>query len=584
MKQDMWTEDGGRTYNIKDTTGVVLNVAASEVGLEPPAPSPQATKVVEDYIRASQRPANPIPSPGQPVVSGATAALNDFVFPGRPAPYPTREFAGYPGDPTRVVVQRDGDGYRQVVDRAIHEVPGTASDARGGSRPAEPAPDNTNNPGLYGAGSPPPAAAAPGGAQSSMTASFAGFKPLANGFGETERAIKAQQDAQGEAGAVEARGQLEIQRLQQRQAEELRAQQVKDAERLAIQQTRRDEALQKYEGALKELEGPSGQVDRTRWWASRDTGQKVASFASAFLAGFAGGPNAIQQAIDADVDAQKYNFERADRAKAAKIQGYQSLYSMMRSKFDDENTAAAAAALGAQQVAAKEIESTISGIKGAGALPAAKLLQAHSAEKLAEKRTVYINAVNAQAAKAAEIQLVARAQGAAGPNVDAEGGQPVSLQTLGEKQRGRAVVVPNPTGDPRFDRMAVLALDEDSAKKLRPVVAGHATVTRVLDQMLALNREFGPELLDANAKKRAAALSAQFLLAVKSFENAGALDEQAERVVKALADDPLAFTRGIAAQLETAREGFDNKLADAWHTYTGNPLNARQAKVRQKPK
>lgn len=91
-----------------------------------------------------------------------------------------------------------------------------------------------------------------------------------------------------------------------------RAQENADAMRKAfvVAQQRADEVDRDARALANE------RIDPERWWADRSTGQKIAGFAAAIVGGLVaartGGPNvglqAIQQSIDADIDAQKANL------------------------------------------------------------------------------------------------------------------------------------------------------------------------------------------------------------------------------------------------------------------------------------
>ena len=117
---------------------------------------------------------------------------------------------------------------------------------------------------------------------------------------------------------------------------------------VAAQQKRTDE-LQALEQDYRDQVAALGKnhLDSNRWWAQKTTGDKIATGILAFLGGLGamgtGGPNlaweAIKRDMDADIDAQKFDFAtQMDQAK-----GTQNAFALAMQRYGSEDAATAAA-------------------------------------------------------------------------------------------------------------------------------------------------------------------------------------------------------------------------------------------------
>lgn len=184
------------------------------------------------------------------------------------------------------------------------------------------------------------------------------------------RAVK-----EGEAAGV-ARASEEAAFRAQSVAEE-EARQAAQAERDTQRKAQTDAALADVRKSIDDLAKPSGEIDPNRLWANTSTGNRILAAVGVFFSGLGGGQNQalahIQNAIDTDIAAQRDNLARADANKRAVVEGKQSLFGMMRQKFNDDILAESAARAAAWQLAGQKMDYI--GSKYAGAEKMAALAQ-----------------------------------------------------------------------------------------------------------------------------------------------------------------------------------------------------------------
>lgn len=121
----------------------------------------------------------------------------------------------------------------------------------------------------------------------------------------------------------------------------------------------RDDAMAKLQTAQDEMSRIDTTVDPGRFWASRDTGQRVLGILGLVLGGIGAGKDGVNRAavlldkaIDRDIDAQKAQTEASLRKGGRQIDAAQSFYSAARQATGDEFAAHdASKAMALEQVA-----------------------------------------------------------------------------------------------------------------------------------------------------------------------------------------------------------------------------------------
>jgi hypothetical protein len=365
------------------------------------------------------------------------------------------------------------------------------------------------------------------------------------------------------AAVIQAKNDVHLEAERKRMADE--------EQRAAFRQKAQEDAEMEVRAAVDSLGTPSGKLDPDRWWSSRDTGQKVAAFASAFLSGFAGRPDVIQQAIDADIAAQKDALDRADRSKSQKVEGRKLLLGTMRERFQDEIMAERAARVAASEYALKVIERETAGFKGREAQAKAQELIGVRQRQLAlDTEALRDNAAQRglkQAEYALNVQARQQSQQQALAARGADMGQPVPLANLTPEQRERAVILPG-------GQFAVVALDKEAAKKAREATIAHDGTDDAIRRLMALRQEYGGEVFPTEAKAKMKSLKEEVILRMKDSLNLGVMSDSDYQLMERLigGDASSVFSTNALATLEDLRKRGRDRYLSQVQQYGINPV------------
>lgn len=469
------------------------------------------------------------------------------------------EFSGFRGDPAVVVRQPDGTS----TPGGVNMTPYAASPERGGNAPPIEQPRRGLMP--EDAAIPAPPAAATSSTSSSVRftagAPSKGQKELADAFAQQREAVAARAAlSEQEAAAEQARLDVELNAQRSRQQREEESAAIRRESALAAEGRLTD--------AIKALSEPSGEIDPNRWWNSRSTGQRIAAFASAFMTGFAGRPSVIQQFIDQDIAAQRFNLERGDKKKAQAVEGQKLLLGTMRDRFQDEILAEQAARLAATQYAQKVAERETAGFKGQEAQVLKQQLQGALAQQEVEAKQAFQARAAQLGLQQAELNLrtaqfqAQQQQVRAGAAAEMGGSVPISSLTPDQKKRA-VTIAPG---------RAVLALNEDAAKKAQEGWLSGQQTLRVLDEAIALRREFGPEVLPTAGKKKLQSAGTELIGALNRRNRFGALDKGTQELLEQMAGGELTSVGQVIPVLERLRSGVAQDMGEEFQTYTGQPF------------
>jgi hypothetical protein len=183
---------------------------------------------------------------------------------------------------------------------------------------------------------------------------------LEEGFAANEAQLANEANTEAEVGKARA----EVAGIAARESAIQAAQlDMKAAHDRARQQT--SEAMTRWTAAQEEFNRIDANVDPGRFWASRNTGQKVLGIIGLALGAAGTGPDGINksavmmnQAIDRDIEAQKAQHELRLKKGTQKLQAAQTYYDMARQAGHDDIAAtelAKAAALDAAALRAEKI-------------------------------------------------------------------------------------------------------------------------------------------------------------------------------------------------------------------------------------
>lgn len=527
-----------------------LGAPAPASGGAAPTMAPLPEDVVSGWLAAGT------PAPAKPA-SPAADELTTQVL-GTPRPKGL-EFNGFRGDPA--VPMRNGEmpGHTQGY---------SARSEIGGAQPVAPAQPAALRPVSDFLDVAPAAPTAQTQANALVSIPFSGgganTKDLRDAYAQQAKGVRAAADAAAQQAAAEAA-------IYDVQAAAARQREVENAGRNQAVAAAVDDARLKYSSLVGELTTPSGQLDPARWWKDRTTGQKVAAYASAFLTGFAGSPNVVQQAIDRDIEAQKDTLDRMDRAKMQRLGATQGLVGMMRERFSDNLLADNAARVAAIDFEERTLRAAAARAQGPQAQAAAQT----KLGEIAERKAQALSAMNARAQQLAlaqyEAQLKVQQTAAA---QQAQSGGVVPLASLTPELLKRAVVV--------APGQAVLAVSEEAAKQGTNAALVGSRVLGLLNQAIDMRRKYGSETLPTEATATMQTLSEQLTVAINKAEGLGSADADTTAILKKMTGGDISGYGLILPKLEQLRTTYQRNLNEAFQAYTGRtPPNQDNSAVRK---
>lgn len=300
-----------------------------------------------------------------------------------------------------------------------------------------------------------------------------------------------------------------------------------------------------YKAAYDALKTPDGKVDPGRFWGSRSTGQKVLAGIAVALSGFGnglmgrGGNDAlslIQKQIDDDIDAQKANIAGERERKRDTLQGASTMLGQLRAKFGDERAAESAFRAMALEQAQATVQSKLALSKDPAIVANGEKLVADLGMKLAEKKAELAH-WNADFALKQE-QLGLQRYEAGMKAAQAQGIDP-------------ELYVPG----------YGMALGKDAAKEARGIVSAHNETSSLLNDLIAMRKEFGGETLNREAVAKMRTLSTQLIGALNRSQRFGALDKGTQSLLENMTGgDPTAYGTKSLAALMQIRSSMDKDI------------------------
>jgi len=307
-----------------------------------------------------------------------------------------------------------------------------------------------------------------------------------------------------------------------------------------------DAQFKAYREAADEVAKVNTTIDPNRFWASKTTGQRVMA-GLMIAAGYLGrgqqhnqALDYIQNAVQQDIDAQKsmvdYQLRKGNEAIAAQ----QTLYGMMRSRFQDDATALAATQAAAFGVVQKKLDAAIAGTQDAARKAAYEQLQAG------------VEAQQQQALQQLHIHADDSAQKWANLNLQRQN----MLLDYASKQQKAAGKDPE-----LFVPGYGYALSKDAVKDVREAVSAHGKTKAILGDLQALRSQYGGEVLPTNAKASMKTLGAKLMGALNKADKFGALDKGTQEILKEMMGGNVTDYTGVDAALRTISTTLDSDLA-----------------------
>lgn len=346
-----------------------------------------------------------------------------------------------------------------------------------------------------------PEATAPAAAQE-PTFGFGENPSVARGFDQMREGFAKSQEAMAKA----AEESVAIQREYNQAARE-------EQERIASRERERNESLAKMQQDYKALSDDirSSRLDPNRWYGNRTTGQKVQTAIGLALSGiadagavFAGRGRAdhfdramgiINQAVERDIEQQKYQIGLKQHAASEKM----NVYNMMLRQFGDERDAEGATKLFMLEDAKNRLLETQMRYK-------APQIQANTQEMLG-KFAIEEQKIQTELSES----ILARI----GKFQEARDKQAEKMRPLEVYDEKGTLVGHAPT--------------EKSAGEARKAFADKATAIRLIDELISIRKKEGGraggiEVLPTGTAARAAEIASELRLKIKDLAALGALN------------------------------------------------------------
>lgn len=380
-------------------------------------------------------------------------------------------------------------------------------------------------------------------------------RTMASAQGYQELARQQETAANQQSRAIDAQA-----RVQQDQAQaQLQAMQqnAHDQQVLLDQQAARNEAAAKAQAAaaakVDEASAAAAAVpfDPDHYRKNMSTGQHVSTAIALILgglgSGMTGGPNLaaqmLQKRIDADIDAQKMNYEKARNTVADR----RTSYAMLR----DAGLTDQQAQLGARQALAAKYQGQLAVIGQSYQGPAVnanrQLLQAHLAQNHADAQGKLMQSVQ-QASNDSwdrRVQLETLADKAAGRGAEAHNMYAPFLNHQAEMEQ---LTLPGHEGHAKTPEMYQKAVVGEQ---------GYQGLIPLLDKLIAMRREYGHEVLDRGTKAEAEATATAAQMNAKNVDGLGALSgPDMELLASKIPQDvldPFTSDAAMIARLEAAK-------------------------------
>lgn len=374
-----------------------------------------------------------------------------------------------------------------------------------------------------------------------------GLPGLPGGEKELRAAIDAERKANQTAYEVGQRQAASEAGYAQQAAELAQAQAQRRADFEDRRQGELDGQMKAYEQALEEAKKPEAALDPDRLWAKRGTGSKfiaaIAVALGAFGAALTGGRNSaldiITKAVDDDISAQRENAAAERQAKKEKVGSTQSLYGLMRSRFDDEATALAATEAAAYGVVQRRLEAAKAGMSGDVQKAELEKMQAGVSQKEAEavvnlRQRAFENATKRATLgmQQAELMLSAQAKAAKATGMDPE------------------LLVPG----------YGYALSKDAVKDARETVKESEKTIKVLDDLQTLRAKFGGETLPTDARAAMRSLGTRLIGTLNKSGGFGALDKSTQELLQQMVGGDVTNYMGVDAALAQVRSSVEGDL------------------------
>lgn len=364
--------------------------------------------------------------------------------------------------------------------------------------------------------------------------------------------------AAGKAGEIQAQAGQEQAKLFEQQA---RAMQDSQA-RLMAQQEEKEKYQREFDTKLDEVQKEDeGKVDFNRYYKNQSTGNKILSGLSLALSVFGGAGstakviNMMDDAVNRDIEAQKFEYNQKKEKKGEKIKLLNNSYARMMDKFGDSEKAEAA-------------------------------LRALSIDNISNKLNALAAGTNSQLAKtqAENLQGVLRSKkddiatqlgmslGQAAATATPAVGQPISKTYTPKTDDERA----------RFVKGIGLAATREDANKIKEGAENIDSFNRNVNRIIELRKKYGSETLPGKVKGEMEALSTELQMSLKKSLGLGVLNQSDYSILTNLVPDPTSLNPRVGELYDSLKNRTNMAFQDNVKYRILNPLQGANVEEKYK--
>jgi hypothetical protein len=370
---------------------------------------------------------------------------------------------------------------------------------------------------------------------------------------------------------------------QERQA---RAREAATAQSQAEQAEEMQQRQADFDSTVQQL-GKMGQIDQSRWWASRSTGQKIAGIVELMVSGFTGAQSMVMKSIDNDIKAQEFAYYATRDTANAK----QTAFSMAMQKYQNADAARAVARAAAIDVTQAQLAQVGAKWKGTDAANKADMAMAalqdekmmqiangiqfvpsqYVGRRFMDPRTglIYSEAeAKAMSAKVDERDFENRKQVAdtGGKLMVADVNNQAEMLKAGQQAQGQQVALPN--GD------TVRAPSTEEASKLRGLAASVNTTRRLVNEAIQIRSD--PTFrADRSARARLEQIQAHLTVQFKNQAELGALSKDDYTLSKEGTANLFDLGSSVESRLRHVQSISEGAVTDRVKTYADAPATAK---------
>lgn len=332
------------------------------------------------------------------------------------------------------------------------------------------------------------------------------------------------------------------------------------AQKVALRNAQKRKEMEDFDSKYQEIEKEDeGKVDFNRYFKNQSTGNKILSGLSLALSVFGGAGstakviNIIDDAVNKDIEAQKFEVAQKGAKKLQKLKSMDNMYARMLDKYGDADKADAA-------TRAILIDKTIAQINSLAARTNSQLAKTQ-AEDLIGKYTAKKEDIGNQLA-------LTFGQTVATPSVGQELPSNYTPKTEDERKR--------------FIKGVGIAATPEDADKIKEGAENIDAFNRNVNRILELRNKYGSETIPGKVKGEMQSLSTEIEMSLKSSLKLGVLNQSDYDILHRLVPDPTSYNPRTADLYQTLKDRTNAAFQDKIKYRIINPLQGTQVEAKYK--